>query len=127
MVEVVKGDFIKKVKDLEVYKRAYNVSLEVHKSSLDFPKIEQYALADQIRRASKSVCANLAEGFAKQSQSKAEFRRFLSMAIGSAGEMQVWLDYCRDLDYIDEQTWLKWEDDFDAVSRMLYRLRNSGN
>ena len=50
----------------------------VHRASLDFPAIEQRALADQVRRASKSICANLAEGFGKQAASPAEFRRFLS-------------------------------------------------
>ena len=54
--------------DLEVFKRAYRVSLEVHRMTLKMPNIEQYGLADQIRRASKSICANLAEGFGKQGQ-----------------------------------------------------------
>ncbi len=52
-----------RVEDLEVFRRAYRLSLEVHRASLEFPRIEQFALADQIRRASKSICANLAEGF----------------------------------------------------------------
>ena len=72
--------------DLEVFKRAYRVSLEVHKATLHFPMIEQYALGDQIRRASKSICANIGEGFGKQRQSRAEFRRFLVMAMGSDSE-----------------------------------------
>src|SRR5262245_58731844 len=59
--------------DLEVFKRAYRLSLEIHRASLKFPALEQRTLADQVRRASKSICANLAEGFAKQRQSRAEF------------------------------------------------------
>jgi four helix bundle protein len=78
-----------KFEDLEVFKRAYRVSLEIHAVSLKFPKVEQYALADQIRRASKSICANLAEGYGKRSQSQAEFNRFILMSIGSADEMRV--------------------------------------
>ena len=77
---------IQSFEDLEVFQRAYRVSLDLHRVSLAFPKIEQYALADQVRRASKSICANLAEGFAKQRRSPAEYRRFLQMAIGSADE-----------------------------------------
>ena len=89
------------VGDLEVFKKAYEVSLEIHALSLNFPRHEQYnGLADQMRRASKGICANLAEGFGKQSISKAEFRRFISMAIGSADEIQVWLKYCQDLGYL---------------------------
>ena len=56
--------------ELEVFQRAYKVSLDIHRFTLTMPQIEQYALADQLRRASKSICANLAEGFGKQSLSK---------------------------------------------------------
>ena len=72
--------------ELEVFQRAYKISLEVHRFSLTMPQIEQYALADQIRRASKSICANLAEGFGKQGLSKPEFRRFVLMSMGSTDE-----------------------------------------
>src|SRR5579864_8688336 len=105
---------------LEVFQRAYRLSLEIHRASLKFPTIEQNALADQVRRASKSICANLAEGFAKQSYSKPEFKRFIGIALGSADEMRVWIRYCRDLDYIDEQTWQSWRDEYQRVSKMLH-------
>ncbi|MDX8460915.1 four helix bundle protein [Mesorhizobium humile] len=83
--------YVGRARDLEVYKRAYVVSLEIHKATLAFPKIEQYALADQLRRSSKAICANLAEGFAKQPHSKAEFARFISMAMGSCSEVETWI------------------------------------
>ena len=63
--------------NLEVFRKAYKVSLEIHKKTLVFPKEEQYGLADQMRRASKSICANLAEGYAKRAASNAEFNVFL--------------------------------------------------
>ena len=107
---------------LDVFQRAYRISLEVHKVSLTFPDIERYALADQIRRASKSVCANLAEGFAKQSLSPAEFRRFIAMALGSADEMRLWSRYCLDLGYIDEECWQVWRDEYQEVAKMLQGL-----
>ncbi len=88
------SEWVERVEDLEVFRRAYRLSLEVHRMSLEFPRIEQFALADQMRRASKSICANLAEGFGSQRQSRTEFRRFVVMAIGSADEMQVWTIYC---------------------------------
>jgi four helix bundle protein len=91
--------------ELDVFQRAYKVSLEVHRFTLSMPQIEQRILADQLRRASKSICANLAEGFGKQSLSKTEFRRFVLMSIGSADEMRVWLRYCLDLGYLDSQRW----------------------
>ena len=103
------SSFVSRVEELEVFGRAYRVSLEVHRASLEFPRIEQFALADQVRRASKSICANLAEGFGRQQQSKPEFRRFLMMALGSADEMQVWTMYCRDLGYVGADMAERWQ------------------
>ena len=109
--------------DLEVFQRAYRISLDLHRVSLQFPKIEQFAgLADQIRRASKSICGNIAEGFGKQRRSGAEFKRYLLMAIGSADEMQVWLKYCADLEYIDQSTCERWRDEYRQIARMLQGL-----
>ena len=108
--------------DLEVFQRAYRVSLEVHKASLQFPKIEQHAMADQIRRASKSICANIAEGFAKQRRSSAEYRRYLLMAIGSADEMRVWVRYCLDLNYIDGATASRWREEYIVIAKMLQSI-----
>jgi four helix bundle protein len=76
------GNVIQNHTDLHVFQLAFDTSLEIHKQSLQFPKIEQYALADQIRRASKGICANIAERFAKQQHSRNAFRRYLLMAIG---------------------------------------------
>jgi len=111
--------------DLEVFRRAYRVSLEVHHASLAFPSVEQRALADQIRRASKSICANIAEGYAKQHHSSAEFKRFLVMAIGSSEEMRVWLRYCLDLGYIDAPMWQRWRDEYQELAKMLQGLRRN--
>jgi four helix bundle protein len=111
--------------DLEVFKRAYKASLDVHRRSLDFPAVEQRALADQVRRASKSICANLAEGFGRQGLAPADFRRFLVMAMGSADEMRVWCRYCLDLGYIDEPTWQHWRQEYQGIAKMLQGLIRS--
>ena len=108
--------------DLDVYRRAYAVSLEIHRASLRFPKIEQAVLADQTRRASKSICANIAEGFGRQRQSRAEYKRFLIMAIGSADEMQVWIRYARDLGYVEAETGERWAEEYRSIARMLQGL-----
>ena len=110
--------------DLEVFQRAYRVSLDIHRVSLSFPSVEQYALADQLRRASKSICANIAEGYARQHRSKPEFRRFLHMAIGSSEEVRVWLRYALDLGYVDESRWRQWRDEYQTVTKMLQSLAN---
>ena len=109
--------------DLEVFQRAYRASLDLHRTSLQFPKVEQFGgLADQMRRASKSVCGNIAEGFGKQRRSNAEFKRYLLMAIGSADEMQVWLRYCGDLEYLDQKICERWRDEYRQIARMLQGL-----
>ena len=108
--------------DLEVFKRAYRVSLEVHRRSLNWPPLEQRALGDQVRRASKSIVANIAEGYGRQKQSKAEFKRFLWMATGSADEMRVWARYALDLGYLDEQIWREWRDEYQTIAKMLQSL-----
>jgi four helix bundle protein len=103
-----RSEWVRGFEELEVFQRGYRLSLEIHRASLDFPRIEQFALADQVRRGSKSICANLAEGFGRQAISKAEFRRFVTMALGSADEMQVWALYCRDLGYVDAEVAERW-------------------
>ena len=113
---------ISSFEDLEVFQRAYRVSLEIHKESLQFPKIEQFAMADQVRRASKSICANIAEGFAKQRRSSAEYRRYLLMAIGSADEMRVWIRYCLDLNYINGATSTRWREEYTVIAKMLQAI-----
>ena len=116
---------IESFEDLEVFQKAYRASLEIHRKSLEFPQNEQYGLADQLRRASKSICANVAEGFGKRSQSVAEFKRFVMMAIGSCGEMRVWLRYCLDLGYIDEGRWQAWREEYKEIAKMLQGLHRS--
>jgi four helix bundle protein len=113
--------------DLEVFQRAYRLALEVHKTSLNFPAVEQRVLGDQVRRASKSVCGNIAEGFGKQRNSKLEFKRFLRIAIGSADEMRVWARFCLDLGYIDEACWKRWRDEYQSIARMLQSLHTKSN
>ena len=108
--------------DLEVFQRAYEISLDLHRASLTFPKVEQFGLADQIRRASKSICGNIAEGFGKRRRSSAEFKRYLLMAIGSADEMQVWLKYCFDLEYVDQKLCARWRDEYRQIAKMLQGL-----
>jgi four helix bundle protein len=111
---------------LKVFQRAYRLSLELHRASLGWPRVEQYGgVADQMRRASKSVCALLVEGAGRQPGSDAEFRRYLSMAIGSADEARLWCDYAADLDYIDRAQALAWQDELSQIARMLHGLRSN--
>ena len=88
----------------------------------NFRQSNSARLPINFRRASKTICGNIAEGFGKQRQSNAEFKRYLRMAIGSADEMQVWLRYCADLKYMDEKTCEIWRDEYRQIARMLQGL-----
>lgn len=122
-IKLVPSSEIKSVKDLQVYQMAYANAKKLHGLSLQFPKIEQYGgMADQLRRGSKSICANLAEGFAKKSLSIPEFKRFLNIAYGSSEEVLIWLDFSKDLDYINQRDFAQLTDHYNQISKMLYSL-----
>ncbi len=92
------------VDDLDIYQISYNLMLEIHKLTLEFPKIEQYGgVADQLRRSSKSITANIVEGFGKNPYYKGEFKRMLVYSIGSCDETTLWIKTSRDLSYIDKE------------------------
>src|ERR1700722_244361 len=111
---------------LKVFQRAYRLSLELHRDSLNWPRVEQYGgVADQLRRASKSVCALLVERAGRQPGSDVEFRRYLSMEIGSADEARLWCDYAADLEYVSREASLAWQDELSQIARMLHGLRNN--
>ena len=110
---------------LEVYRRAYALALEVHRASLGFPRAEQFALADQMRRASRSICGNIAEGFGRQGWSGADWKRYLAMASGSADEMQVWCAFARDLGYLEADKAEAWREAYRQIARILHGLREA--
>jgi four helix bundle protein len=112
--------------DLDVFKRAYKLSLELHQASLNFPKIEQFSgLGDQLRRSSKSVCGLIVEGRGRQSASVREFSRYLTMAVGSAEETKLWLRYAGDLGYVEAVQTEQWREEATQVIRMLQGLKAS--
>lgn len=109
-------------KDLIVYQRAYQVSLDIYKRSSAFPKEEKYAITDQLRRASSSVCANIAEGYGRQLTSNIDFKRFLVIAKGSCQEVQVWVDFAFDLGFINQTIQEQWISSYVEISKMIYAL-----
>ena len=107
---------------MAVFGKAYEAALLAHKLSQSFPRTEQFELANQLRRSSKSICANLAEGRARQQGSTAEFRRYVLMALGSADESRLWCRFARDLGYLDEKTFEDTDSRFGEVAKMLNGL-----
>ena len=112
---------IRKVEDLDVFNKAYEYSLVIHRISLVFPKIEQYELGSQVRRATKSVAMNIAEGFGKR-EAVAEFKRYLKMALGSSSEVSIQLRYCKDLGYITIEQYAEYTQVYGDIATMLRKL-----
>ena len=111
------------VDDLAVFRRAYALSLELHRASLGWPNVEQYGgIAGQLRRSSKSVCALLMEGGGRLRRSRTEFERYLVMALGSADEARLWCRYAEDLGYATLEQAATWRDSYEEIARMLQGL-----
>jgi four helix bundle protein len=87
-------------RDLQVYQRAFAAAMELFELSKSFPKEETYSLTDQIRRSSRSVCANLAEAWRKR-RYRAAFISKLSDSESEAAETQVWIEFAVKCTYLD--------------------------
>lgn len=94
---------IRSHEDLVVFQLAFKASIEIYQISLNFPKEERYSLTDQIRRASRSVSANLAEAFRKRKYPKSFVAKLIDCE-GEAAETQVWIKYALNCGYITEES-----------------------
>lgn len=88
--------------DLQVFQLAFSASMQIFEISKEFPKEEKYSLTDQIRRSSRSVCANLAEAFRKRRYPKYFVSKLMDCE-GEASETQVWLLYAFRCNYINQE------------------------
>jgi four helix bundle protein len=105
-------------RDLKVYQLAYKLAMENFNLSQQFSKDERYSLTDQIRRSSRSVAANIAEGFRKR-QYPNMFVSKLADSDAEATETQVWLDFARDCGYLSLENYKQLTARYEEVGRML--------
>src|SRR3954463_16176345 len=96
------GEKIIRHQDLDVYKKAFEAARQIVELSKRFPKEETYSLTDQIRRSSRSVCANLAEGWRKR-RYEAAFVCKMTDAESEAAETQTWLEFAVKCGYLDRE------------------------
>jgi four helix bundle protein len=96
------GEKIRYHTDLEVYQLAFEAAMQIFETSKVFPKEETYSLTDQIRRSSRSVCANLSEAWRKR-RYQAAFNHSLNLVEAEAAETQVWLSFSKECAYLSEQ------------------------
>ena len=105
-------------KSLRVYQLAYELAMEIFRLSKRFPSEEKYSLTDQIRRSSRSVVTNIAEGYRKRQYQKM-FVSKLADADGEAGETQSWLDFSLDCGYLSREAHESLHKRYESVGAML--------
>ena len=114
---------MKKVEELDVFKLSHSLALSVFELTKTFPEEEKFGLISQMRRASYSIPMNIMEG-AHRLSSK-EFRQFVGIAKGSAGEIKYQLLLVKDLKYISEDKYSLLLPQYERVSQMLTKLAKS--
>jgi four helix bundle protein len=115
---MVRKKKIRHFRDLEVYRRAFAAAMEIYQITKDFPIDERYSLVDQIRRASRSVCANLAEGWRKR-RYIAVFKNKTTDSMQEASETQCWLEFSLACGYIQRSVFDKLDDEYEQLISML--------
>ena len=115
---MVRRKDIKHFRDLEVYRRAFAAAMEIFQITNSFPADEKYSLVDQIRRASRSVCANMAEGWRKRKY-VAVFKNKVTDSMQEASETQCWLEFSLACGYIQRPVFDKLDNEYEQLISML--------
>jgi len=112
---------LRSVRELEVYKLAFDTAMETFEISKSFPKEETYSLTDQVRKSSRSIFTNLSEGWRKRKY-KAVFINKLSDAGQEAAETQTWLEFALACKYIDDEMFEKLDEKYEYIFAMLFTM-----
>ena len=115
--------FMRNFKTLDVWKDGILLCMEVYKTTKTFPKNEIYGITSQIQRSVVSISSNIAEGAGKDGDR--EFNKFLSIALGSAFELETQLIICRDVGYLTEEKFLLLANPTVILQKMIYSLKLS--
>ena len=110
--------------ELDVYKKAFEAAMSIFRCSKEFPKEERYSLVDQIRRSSRSVCANLAEAW-RERRYEAAFISKLNDCEGESAETQVWLQFAVECEYLDRETAKQLYTQYDEVLSIFVSMINN--
>src|SRR5713101_6730912 len=112
---------INSYKDLRVYQSAMEAAMRVFQLTKNFPSEEKYSMVDQMRRASRSVCANIAEAWRKRRYQAASVAK-LSDAESEACETQVWIEFASKCHYVDDATTKELDTAYDQILSQLVRM-----
>lgn len=111
------------IKELKIWNRAIELTVEIYKATEKFPKEETYGLTSQIRRAAVSIPSNISEGVGRNSNN--EFRHFLSIANGSSYKLQTQLTISNKLDLLNDGTTEALLNKIDEIQKMNYSFQKS--
>jgi len=114
---------INSVEELDVFKKAHQLTLYIYRITEQFPAHEKFGLVSQMRRAAVSIASNLIEG--SHRLNTGEFRQFVGIARGSAGELKYGLMLARDLGYVSEKDYGTLRSELDDIAKMLMGLAKS--
>lgn len=115
---------IQHFRDLDVYRKAFEAAMNIFEITRTFPPEERYSLTDQIRRSSRSVCANLAEAWRKRKYS-AVFRNKLTDSMQEASETQSWLEFSLACKYINNDVFRRFDEEYEGILAMLNAMEKS--
>ena len=114
---------VQSYRDLRVWQTAVELTLEIYRITESLPPSERFGLSSQLRRAAVSIASNIAEGHARNT--RAEYLNFLSIARGSAIEVEVQLFLAEEIGYLQTPTLIKARRHCDAISRMITDLKRA--
>ena len=112
-------------KKYDIWKISHVFTLKIYELTKSYPKDEIYGIVSQIRRASSSIPTNISEGCGRTSD--AEFNRFLTIALGSASEVEYLIILSKDLNYIDEDSFTELNQEINIIKRKIYTLKQKLN
>lgn len=115
---------IKSYKDLDVYKLSFELAMDIFEITRSFPKEEMFSLTSQIVRSSRSVSANITEGWAKR-RYESEFKKHLIYSLGSTAETETWIKFSLECKYISQEQANTLSKKVNSVGKMLTKLHQN--
>ena len=112
---------ISNYKDLEIWKRSVELTINIYSITTHYPKTEIFGITSQMRRAVTSVAANIAEGWTRKGENSVIY--FLNVANGSLSELETFLIISGRLNYLDSGQSMKIENEINEISKMIYGLK----
>ncbi len=116
----------KDFKELRVYRNAIEAAMDIYEITKAFPPEEKYSMVNQIRRSSRSVCANIAEAWMKRLY-RAAFVAKLSDSLSEAAETIVWLEMAERCNYIQSDKRIKLEDNYREIIGQLVKMTDQAD